>query len=158
GVRAADMDLGNVAILPGFVNAHTHLDLSGMKGQVVPRRDFMAWLRQVIHHRRRLSPEQTVKVIQAGIAECIKYGTTLVGDISSQGLSWSLLVESPLRSVVFYELLGLPQDRAERAEREARAWLEGHPATANCRPGISPHAPYSVRTSLYEAAFQMAKD
>jgi cytosine/adenosine deaminase-related metal-dependent hydrolase len=149
--------LGNVAILPGLVNAHTHLDLSGLKGRVASGKDFLGWLREVVHHRRSLSPEQTTKDIQAGIAECIKYGTTLVGDISSQGLSWPLLVESPLRSVVFYELLGLPQDRAERAEREARAWLEGHPATPTCKPGLSPHAPYSVRASLFEAAFRMAR-
>jgi len=157
GVRSAELDLGNVAILPGLVNAHTHLDLSGLKGRVASGKDFLGWLREVVHHRRSLSPEQTTKDIQAGIAECIKYGTTLVGDISSQGLSWPLLVESPLRSVVFYELLGLPQDRAERAEREARAWLEGHPATPTCKPGLSPHAPYSVRASLFEAAFQMAR-
>src|SRR5205823_2558260 len=157
GVRSAELDLGDVAILPGLVNAHTHLDLSGMKGRVASGKDFLGWLREVVHHRRNLSLEQTTKDIQAGIAECIKYGTTLVGDISSQGLSWSLLVESPLRSVVFYELLGLPKDRAERAEREVQAWLEGHPATPTCKPGLSPHAPYSVRASLFEAAFQMAR-
>src|SRR5262249_10763165 len=100
----------------------------------------------------------TAKNIQAGIDECIKHGTTLVGDISSQGLSWPLLAESPLRSVVFYELLGLPMERAEQVEREARIWLEEHPGTATCRPGLSPHAPYSVRASLFEAAFQMARD
>jgi len=158
GTPRADEDLGNVAILPGFVNAHTHLDLSGLKNQVQPGLGFLQWLRMVVAHRRGLTLEQTAKNIQAGIDECIKHGTTLVGDISSQGFSWRLLAESPLRSVVFYELLGLPLERAGRAEREARIWLAEHPGTATCRPGLSPHAPYSVRASLFEAAFQTARN
>jgi cytosine/adenosine deaminase-related metal-dependent hydrolase len=133
------------------------LDLSGAKDRIPPGKDFVGWLREVIRHRRSLLPEQTAKNIEAGIADCIQYGTTLVGDISSQGISWPLLAESPLRSVVFYELLGLPKDRAERTEGEARAWLEKHPATLTCKPGLSPHAPYSVRASLFEAAFRMAQ-
>jgi cytosine/adenosine deaminase-related metal-dependent hydrolase len=157
GRRHADEDLGNVAILPGFVNAHTHLDLSGLKNQIEPGIDFLQWLRMIVAYRRSLTLEKTTKNIQAGIDECMEYGTTLVGDISSQGLSWPLLVESPIRSVVFYELLGLPMERAERAEREAQVWLNEHPATATCRPGVSPHAPYSVRASLFEATFQMAR-
>jgi len=70
GARGDELDLGNVAILPGLVNAHTHLDLSGLKGRVASGKDFLAWLRQVVHYRRNLSLEETVKNIQAGIAEC----------------------------------------------------------------------------------------
>src|SRR4051812_19521135 len=59
GVRAADRDLGNVALLPGLVNAHTHLDLSGLRGKCPPTADFTDWLRAVIRHRRGVTPEQT---------------------------------------------------------------------------------------------------
>src|SRR5439155_19461548 len=48
GGRTADRDLGNVAILPGLVNAHTHLDLTGLRGLCPPSSDFTGWLRQVI--------------------------------------------------------------------------------------------------------------
>jgi cytosine/adenosine deaminase-related metal-dependent hydrolase len=152
------MDLGNAAVLPGLVNAHTHLDLSGLRGHCPPTADFTDWLRAVIRHRRSRTPEQVQADIREGLAECLRFGTTLVGDISSGGLSWLLLAESPLYAVVFLELLGLTEPRAAAALAAARDRLEAHPATATCRPGLSPHAPYSVRTSLFADAARLAKE
>jgi cytosine/adenosine deaminase-related metal-dependent hydrolase len=157
GQRAADIDLGNVAVLPGMVNAHTHLDLTGLRGKVPPTADFTAWLRAVIRHRRELTPDQVHQDVQTGLAESLAAGTTLLGDISGQGLSWPGVAAAPLRAVVFYELLGLPRERARLAWTAARAWLQDHPATPTCRPGLSPHAPYSVRASLFAAAAGLAR-
>jgi len=53
--------------------------------------------------------------------------------------------------------LGLTKERAEASESQASQWLAEHAATPTCRPGISPHAPYSVRSSLFEVAFEIAK-
>lgn len=155
--RPPDFDLGNVAVLPGLVNAHTHLDLSGLRGQLPPGNDFTAWLRGVIQHRRSLTPLQVEAAIRAGLTESLAHGTTLVGDIAGQGLSWPLVAAAPLWGVVFYELLGLPGDRARQAWHAARAWLDDHPATATCRPGLSPHAPYSVRAALLRAVAVFAR-
>ena len=52
GRLTPDLDLGDAAILPGLVNAHTHLDLSGMRGLAPPTPDFTDWLKQVIAYRR----------------------------------------------------------------------------------------------------------
>jgi cytosine/adenosine deaminase-related metal-dependent hydrolase len=154
----ADVDLGNAAILPGLVNAHTHLDLSGARGLTPPSPDFVGWLRQVIAYRRRRTPEEVREDTRAGLAECVRRGTTLVGDISGDGSSWDVLNDAPLRAVVFRELLGLPVDRADAAIAAAAAWLQTRPATATCRPGLSPHAPYSVRESLFVDAAILARD
>jgi aminodeoxyfutalosine deaminase len=147
--RTPDRDLGDVAILPGLVNAHTHLDLSGLRGRCPPSGEFTAWLRQVIAHRRGTTPQQIEADIRAGLAESLRHGTMLLGDISAGGASWPILADAPLRSVVFYELLGLTKKRAEQSLEAARSWLEAHPATNRCRPGLSPHAPYSVRADLF---------
>jgi cytosine/adenosine deaminase-related metal-dependent hydrolase len=152
GSRTADIDLGNAAILPGFVNAHTHLDLSGLRGKCPPSPDFTSWLRQVIAHRRAATPEQTQADIRAGLAECLRYGTTLVGDIASGGASWDALSEAPLRAVIYYELLGLSEERAATAWEAWKWWHRAHPRLPLCRPGVSPHAPYSVRSSLFFGA------
>jgi aminodeoxyfutalosine deaminase len=157
GLRTADVDLGNVAVLPGFVNAHTHLDLSGLRGLAPPSADFTAWLRTVIGHRRERTAAQVKVDVRVGLTESLACGTTLLGDIAGMGLSWQELVKAPLRSVVFYELLGLPRDRAAQAWETALAWLELHPETETCRRGLSPHAPYSVRASLFRTAADLAR-
>ncbi len=157
GHSQVDVDLGNVAILPGLVNAHTHLDLTGLRGSCRPSEDFTAWLREVIWHRRNRKPRTIEGDIRDGIAECIRYGTTLIGDIADQGRSWQFLADSPIRAVVFYEQIGLPCDRADQAMRTAEEWLRKARATSICRPALSPHAPYSVRTTLFEEAGLLAK-
>lgn len=163
GSRKADVDLGNVAILPGFVNAHTHLDLTEARGLTppsppVPRgrgaggegvSDFTQWLRQVIAFRRTRTPAQVQADIAAGIAECLRFGTTLIGDIASGGASWDLLSQANCRSVVFRELLGLTEERANQTWCEAQPWFAAHQAGDRCVPGLSPHAPYSARSTLY---------
>jgi cytosine/adenosine deaminase-related metal-dependent hydrolase len=152
GSRKPDHDFGNAAILPGLVNAHTHLDLTGMYGLAPPGPDFVGWLREVISHRRQQTPEQIGEDIREGITKSLHAGTTLIGDISGDGLSWPLLAKTPLRSVVFREMLGLTKERAERSWQAAQQWLGESLATPTCRPGLSPHAPYSARVSLIKAA------
>jgi aminodeoxyfutalosine deaminase len=157
GFRTPDADVGEAAILPGLVNAHTHLDLSDLRGKVPPGPDFTRWLRAVISHRRQRSEDQTAQAVQAGVNEAISFGTTLIGDIAGVGFSWNLLSAARLRAVVFYELLGLPRSRAKKAWAEARAWLNGHTGSPTCKPGLSPHAPYSVRAGLFRVAGQLAR-
>ena len=149
GVRNADIDLGNVALIPGLVNAHTHLDLSGMSGTVPPSDDFVGWLLGVISHRRSCAVEQTAVDIASGLEQALAYGTTLIGDIASFGASWDQLARANVRSVVFHELLGLPSERAEAALRLGSEWVDIHKPSETTRPGISPHAPYSVRDSVF---------
>src|SRR5947209_6500463 len=152
GTRTADYDLGNAAILPGLVNAHTHLDLSGARGKCRPTPDFISWLRTIIESRRDRTPSQVAADVQIGLRESLSYGTTLIGDISAGGLSWSNLEPAPLRAVVFYELLGLTEDRAGQFLAAGRDWLDSLLPAVTCHPGLSPHAPYSVRSTLITEA------
>ncbi len=150
GSRTPDEHLGNVAIIPGLVNAHTHLDLSGARGLIPPTPPdrFTDWLRGVIAYRRSRTPEQTQEDINEGIGECLDFGTTLVGDIAAEGASWDVLTSVPMRAVVFRELIGLSEERSKQAMEAARGWHEAVCETEICRKGFSPHAPYSASRSL----------
>ena len=152
GRLTPDFDMGDAAILPGLVNAHTHLDLSGMRGLAPPTPDFTQWLMQVISHRRLRTPQQVQEDVRTGLAESLRFGTTLLGDISGDGGSWDALTDTPLRAVVFREILGLSKDRAAGAWERLDDWLTSRTASPTCRPGASPHAPYSVRSPLFLAA------
>jgi cytosine/adenosine deaminase-related metal-dependent hydrolase len=152
GDRSADIDFGNAAIIPGLVNAHTHLDLSGMRGVVVPGPDFVGWLRRVVDFRRTRLASNSTKDVHAGLAECLRFGTTLVGDIAAGGSSWETLVRAPLWSLCYREVLGLPCERVHPVWADLVEWMATHPDTPTCRVGVSPHAPYSVHKAIVEAA------
>ena len=159
GARSQDHDLGNVAIVPGLVNSHTHLDLSGARGVIAPTdADHCTdWLQSVIAFRRSRSPEQVQADIIAGLAECLNSGTTLIGDIAAAGASWTALTQAKTRSMAFFELIGLTADRAGQSLEAGRQWFESREETANVRAGISPHAPYSTRSELFAAAGQLVR-
>jgi cytosine/adenosine deaminase-related metal-dependent hydrolase len=159
GARSPDHDLGNVAIVPGLVNAHTHLDLSGARGVVAPTdaEHCTDWLQAVIAFRRSRSPEQVQADIRAGLAESLNFGTTLMGDIAADGASWDALTDAKSRSVAFFELIGLSAERAELSLESGRQWFESRQETATVRAGISPHAPYSTRRGLLVAAGQLVR-
>jgi cytosine/adenosine deaminase-related metal-dependent hydrolase len=157
GTRNPDYDLGNAAILPGLVNAHTHLDLSGLRGKCPPTPEFTNWLRAVIRHRRNITTESIRLDIREGLAEAVRCGTTLLGDITVGGVSWSELATAPLRSSAFYEMLGLTEECVDPIWRVASAWAQSDWVVANCRSGLSPHAPYSTHASLFTNANEIAQ-
>src|SRR5438034_1276180 len=147
--RTPDFDCGNTAIVPGFVNAHTHLDLTGARGLTPPSADFIGWLRQLIEFRLRRERSDVEQDIGAGLKQCLRSGTTLIGDIAHDGLSTDTLVAAPFRSIVFRELIGLTVEGVAKAWEGFRWWREAFPDSETCKPGISPHAPYSASEYLY---------
>jgi cytosine/adenosine deaminase-related metal-dependent hydrolase len=155
GIRTPDVDFGNAAIIPGLVNAHTHLDLTGARGAVSPGPDFVGWLRQVIAHRRTQNADGIAADIRTGLEESLRFGTTLIGDIAAGSSSWSALVDAPIWAVCFREVLGLPHTRVMAAWAEVVEWAKEHPDTSTCRAGVSPHAPYSVHKAMIEAAARL---
>lgn len=139
-------DWGDVVILPGLVNAHVHLDLTHLRGRLPRPESATGWLKQVMAHRQTTTVEETLQAIAAGAAECLRHGTTCVGDIDGQGLTRQVLAQTPLRGVVYHELLGLAPSRIEKA-RQATNHLPREPEPS-LRAGLSPHAPYSVAFEL----------
>jgi cytosine/adenosine deaminase-related metal-dependent hydrolase len=158
GSRRADLDLGNVAITPGFANAHTHLELSALNEapEMPERENEVRWLRRVIDQRRERSETILRETVRENLDASVAAGTTLVADTTTAGLSWDAVARAPVRGVVFAELIGLKRARGFQTSEAAFEWLATVKPEAQvvacARPGLSPHAPYSTAGWLYHRA------
>jgi aminodeoxyfutalosine deaminase len=156
--RQGDLDLGNVAIVPGFVNAHTHLELEPLESSrpAGPDESEIPWLKRVIDHRRARTEQSQKEAVARNVRASINSGTTFLADTTTAGLSWASIAEAPLRALVFAELIGLKRDRGLETCESAWRWLGSvrpeMQVAACARPGLSPHAPYSTSGWLYYKA------
>jgi aminodeoxyfutalosine deaminase len=148
------VDLGRVVVLPGLVNAHTHLELSYLRDAVPPAGAFLEWIRPLMARRREFPDPSDARILEAardGIREARAAGTALVGDISNTLVTVPLLGDAALPAVVFYELLKFNEaDPVGRVQR-ARQQLDALPPQPDVRTTIAAHAPYSVPPLLFRA-------
>lgn len=153
------VDLGEVAVLPGLVNAHTHLELSHLAGQVEPASTFVAWVRTMLQVRRAHAADGTAiaEALRRAIAAMEASGTAAVGDIGNTDAAVLPLAASSLHGLHFREALGFRAADAGRlaaaALGEARLSheaLQGSTVT-RLRVSVAPHAPYSTSAALVQA-------
>ena len=144
------VDLGDVLLLPGLINAHTHLELTCLQGQVPFRGSFASWVETLIASAPRNQSEQRAREsIRDGISRCLAAGVTTVGDIAYGRRQIEELASSPLRAVCFMETLGFGPARAAALPRLS-AQLEGVESSPPSHwVGVSPHAPYSTDEGVY---------
>jgi cytosine/adenosine deaminase-related metal-dependent hydrolase len=151
---AREVDLGSVAVLPGLVNAHTHLELSYLRDEVPPASQFVTWIRGVMAaQRQRPDPTgpEVLAAVDRAIAESVSFGTAVIGDISNTLATFEPLTRSRLAAVVFYELIRFNTTDPAGVVDDARRVLEGLVATDYVRTSLAAHAPYSVSPLVLRA-------
>ncbi len=153
GESLRPLDLGDVALAPGFVDAHAHLELTGFEGKLPRHGSFADWIRALIGERARLAPRDLRAGVRLGARRLLAGGTTAVGDVDSSGAAESALARTPLRARVYREALDAG-DVARGEAALARVAREFEPRAATrgrIVPGLSPHAPYTVGDPLLRA-------
>lgn len=147
-------DLGRVAILPGLVNAHTHLELSWLRGRVPPAATFIGWVTQLFAIRgaraERPDDRRVLDAARDAARDARAAGTIAVGDISNSLASVGPIGEAGLSGIVFHELLGFA-DRTGEQVAESQPTRAAAGAGAEVRISVAPHAPYSVSLELFRA-------
>jgi len=141
------------AIVPGFVNAHTHLEYAVYAG-FGDGLSFGPWISTHVERKRRLTRPDMEAIARLGAAECLRSGITTVGDLAFTGASAHACAELGLRAIVYLEVFG--KDGAEAMQRfeEKRTYVE--PALSErVRLGISPHAPYTCSRDVYAASMAL---
>ncbi len=143
----------DAAILPGFVNAHSHLEYAVYAG-FGDGRSFAPWLGLHIERKARIGREETEAIARLGAAECLASGITTVGDAAFAGASAHACAELGLRAIVYLEVFGADPDEAMRQFEEKLEYAR--PALSErVRVGVSPHAPYSCSTEVYAACLAL---
>ena len=140
-------------ILPGFVNAHTHLEYAVYAGfgDGLP---FGPWIALHVERKGRIGFEEMTASARLGALECLRSGITTVGDCSFSGAAAAACADLGLGAIVYLEVFGTdessPPERFERIrEQAADAFSE------RVRLGVSPHAPYTCTLGLYEACAEL---
>ncbi len=130
-------DLGAGLLLPGLVNAHTHLELSFLAGLVPPAGDFVEWVERLVSSRPGYDRGRAARAARRAAAEAASRGTVLAGDISNTGKAAWAWQEAGISSLTFIEALG-----PSRSD-PPRPWLrwQGRVLAAG---SVAAHAPYSV--------------
>jgi aminodeoxyfutalosine deaminase len=135
-------DLGHAVLLPGLVNAHTHLELSWLWGKVPPAASLPAWVSDLMAQRFARGGDDPAAIRQA-IIDALEAGTAAVGDVANTAATQRALASSRLHGVVFREVVGFnPADPQALVDGVARD-LEAH-RTSRVAAHVVPHAPYSV--------------
>jgi cytosine/adenosine deaminase-related metal-dependent hydrolase len=142
-------DLGDGVLLPGLVNAHCHLELSHLAGEVDPSRGFVSWVEQVVE-KRLLTDEKDVRAgARRGINQLESTGTVAVGDVSNALKHLDLLEASSVKGMVFHELLSWDPGKAIlllAATDKIATLAKRHGMNTQVR--VAAHAPHSVSPQL----------
>jgi cytosine/adenosine deaminase-related metal-dependent hydrolase len=162
-------DLGDAALLPGLVNAHTHLEFSLLdKPLGEAGMPFAPWIGRVIEYRKTQAKALVVetdgfqrfrrRAAERGLAELIAGGTVAVGEIATPGWPRESFPAAGLTTTIFLELLGLDPQKQESLLRMASSFVaDVQDAGAGLRPGLSPHAPYTAAPDLVRAACALSE-
>jgi cytosine/adenosine deaminase-related metal-dependent hydrolase len=143
----------DAVILPGFVNAHSHLEYA-VYGGFGDGLSFAPWILIHMERKARIGVEEMEAIARAGALECLRSGITTVGDCSFAGAAAAACDELGLRAIVYLEVFGRDGSTLEGRFREKHDRVSEH-LSARVLFGVSPHAPYTCAPELYEACLEL---
>lgn len=152
------IDLGEVLLLPGLVNAHCHLDYTAMAGKVPPQKSFTDWLKFMLAAKAEWNYSEFAASWLEGAHMLVRSGTTTVADFENvPELLPEVWSSTPLRVLSFLEMTGVRSRRDPRElVEETAGQLDSLPA-GNSRAALAPHAPYSTMPGLLRLSAEFSR-
>jgi 5-methylthioadenosine/S-adenosylhomocysteine deaminase len=142
----------DAVILPGFVNAHTHLEYDSYAGFGDGLR-FAEWIGLHVERKSRIDLGDMEAIARLGALDCLRSGITAVGDCSFSGAAATACAELGLRGTVYLEVFGSDASPVAESFEPMRERLGD--LGERLRIGISPHAPYTCTIELYRACAEL---
>jgi 5-methylthioadenosine/S-adenosylhomocysteine deaminase len=153
-------DFGLAALMPGFVDLHTHLEYSAMRG-LVDDLPYSEWKLQLMQKERQFTSQDWDDSALLGALEAAQSGITTVADITRTGASGHAAQATGIRALIYREVATMDKSQVEpvmqRAADDIAAWRatsDPHRVTI----GIAPHAPYSCHPALFKRVATFAAD
>jgi len=152
---ADDAILLNGVLVPGFVNAHCHLELSHLRNTIVPCVDGMTgFIRQLLSNRFLVQSEEQLEAMKRTDSEMWEQGIVAVGDISNFNHSIPVKANSKIYYHTFIELLGLDLNKSEEIIEKGCLLVDEFKNSSTLKASITPHAPYSCPEKLLQQIFE----
>ena len=107
-------DFGDAVLLPGLINTHTHLELTGLDGEP-PEPDFAAWIRRLREAKAARAPEAYLAAARRGLADCWAAGVTTVADTGDSGAVIQALAEAGGSGIAYQEVFGPHPDQRDES-------------------------------------------
>lgn len=152
------IDLGETILLPGFINAHCHLDYTDMSGEIPPQKSFTDWINLMLAAKGGWNYSEFAESWLHGARMLLRTGTTTVVDFEAVPEllpdAWSA---TPLRVFSLFEMTGVKSRRDPRAILQDNLAHIARLPGGRCRPGLAPHASYSTNPELLRLAAETAR-
>lgn len=146
-------------VFPGLVNAHTHVELSAMRGKVTGGRGFVAWVDSLLSLRVEHSPEEDVDAIESAADDLVRFGTVAVGDITNSLAAVSALARRGIAGWAFHEVFGQDRDAVLRRVRGLSDELAARHArwpSTELEYAPAPHTLYTTHADAVRALVDAA--
>ena len=141
------IDLGECALLPGLINAHCHLDYTGLRGKISRQRSFTDWIRAINEAKASLTRDDYVRSIDDGFAEAAQFGTTTIVNFVADPAVLSSIQPPRMRTWWLAEMIDVRREISVPALRDEMR--RAFPTMSNTGFGLAPHAPYTASAKLY---------
>jgi aminodeoxyfutalosine deaminase len=153
-------DLGEVVLMPGLINAHSHLDYTSMAGKIPAPRHFPDWVKTMLSFKAHWSYSEFAESWLKGAHMLLESGTTTVADIeSAPELLPQVWEATPLRVISFLEMTGVKTQRSpDEILSEALDQIEAAPKLPRKEAALSPHALYSTYPDLVRQTAAVSRE
>ena len=138
------LDVGEQVLLPGLINAHCHLDYTGLRDKIPPQKSFTEWIRAINAEKATLAPKDYVASINEGFAGAKRFGTTTIANLTVFP-ELILQISAPIRARWFAELIDIRAP--ERAYELVDSAIEALKQTPGW--GLAPHALFTASSNLF---------
>ena len=149
------------AVLPGLVNAHTHLELSALRGRVPGGSGFVPWVEQMIGVRSELRPEDDGAAVERAVDELVGCGTVAVGEVTNSLAAVRALARARIVGCVFHEVFGVEREPLERRVAGLAAMVAervGTWPTAELAYSATPHTLYTTHPDVVRRLLAAARE